>query len=358
MKVLDENGTSYLVGKVKDYVSSGYVQTSRKINNHALTADITLTADDIGDGSTNKAYTATEKTKLGNIESGAQVNVIESIKVNGTAVTPTNKEVDITIPAGDNQTVKAGNVTFGANDVVEIEAGSNVTVTGNATNKKITIAATDTTYSAATTSAAGLMPALDSASVSTQSQSTKFLREDGTWSAPSYTLVDNMIRQSSNAVENIVLYDRFSTTKSKNAVLSAYNDQFYLFIKPVENPTLAGHNEYLIEFSTEDKLFVTNSPKCAIIFNNGDNITNSIYWYSSLEICGFYIGIDKTKLTSNLGSVITSITPSAQKNNIYEVYFTNTLPNSGTTQIIPTTLAKTSDIPVIASTDVTITEVD
>ena len=31
------------------------------------------------------------------------------------------------------------------------------------------------------------MPALNSASVTTQSQSTKFLREDGTWAAPSYT---------------------------------------------------------------------------------------------------------------------------------------------------------------------------
>ena len=39
----------------------------------------------------------------------------------------------------------------------------------------------------ATTSSAGLMPALNSSSVSTQSQSTKFLREDGTWAAPSYT---------------------------------------------------------------------------------------------------------------------------------------------------------------------------
>ena len=46
---------------------------------------------------------------------------------------------------------------------------------------------TDHQYSAATTSAAGLMPALNSASVTTQSQSTKFLREDGTWAAPSYT---------------------------------------------------------------------------------------------------------------------------------------------------------------------------
>lgn len=44
----------------------------------------------------------------------------------------------------NNQTVKTGSVTFGANDVVEFVAGSNVSISGDATNKKITISATDT----------------------------------------------------------------------------------------------------------------------------------------------------------------------------------------------------------------------
>lgn len=46
-----------------------------------------------------------------------------------------------------NQTVKVGSVTFGGNDAVEVEGGSNVTVTGDKTNKKITISATDTNRS-------------------------------------------------------------------------------------------------------------------------------------------------------------------------------------------------------------------
>ena len=50
-------------------------------------------------------------------------------------------EVSIT---DNNQAVKAGDVTFGANDVVNFVAGSNVTVTGNATNKTITIASSYT----------------------------------------------------------------------------------------------------------------------------------------------------------------------------------------------------------------------
>lgn len=46
---------------------------------------------------------------LGTVEAGAQVNVIESIKVNGTAQTITNKAVDITIPAAAEYTIVKDN---------------------------------------------------------------------------------------------------------------------------------------------------------------------------------------------------------------------------------------------------------
>jgi hypothetical protein len=44
-------------------------------------------------------YTTAEKNKLQNIEENAQVNVIEVVKVNGTALTPTTKEVNVPVPA-------------------------------------------------------------------------------------------------------------------------------------------------------------------------------------------------------------------------------------------------------------------
>lgn len=47
---------------------------------------------------TDTNFTADEKQKLANIASGSQVNTIESIKVNGTAQTITNKEVDVAVP--------------------------------------------------------------------------------------------------------------------------------------------------------------------------------------------------------------------------------------------------------------------
>lgn len=46
-------------------------------------------------------FTSSDKNKLDGIASSAQVNVIESIKVNGTAQTITNKAVDISVPVVD-----------------------------------------------------------------------------------------------------------------------------------------------------------------------------------------------------------------------------------------------------------------
>ena len=79
---------------------------------------------------------ASDKTKLNGIASGAEVNqnAFSNVTVGSTTI------------AADSKT-----------DTLTFVAGSNVTITPDATNDKITIAATDTTYGAATTSAAGLM---------------------------------------------------------------------------------------------------------------------------------------------------------------------------------------------------------
>lgn len=53
-----------------------------------------------GKGLSTNDYTNDEKTKLEGIATGAQVNVIEAVKVNGVALTPTAKAVDVTVPTG------------------------------------------------------------------------------------------------------------------------------------------------------------------------------------------------------------------------------------------------------------------
>lgn len=105
-------------------IAASKVPTSRKINGKDLTADITLSATDVGAdatgsasavqsnldshaGDTTKHITSTERTNWNaakthadsaHAPSNAQANVIESIKVNGTAQAITSKSVNITVP--------------------------------------------------------------------------------------------------------------------------------------------------------------------------------------------------------------------------------------------------------------------
>jgi len=82
-------------------------------------------------------------TKLGTIETSAQVNqnAVRTIAVKATAATTT--------PTNVSATTQTDTITF--------IGGDNVTLTGNATNKTVTISAKDTTYATATTAKDGLM---------------------------------------------------------------------------------------------------------------------------------------------------------------------------------------------------------
>ncbi len=100
--------------------------------------------------------TATKKSIANATTSAAGLmNSADKIKLDGVA-TGATKVTDSTVSGwgyiksytDTNQKIKAKSgstdVIFGANDVVEIAAGTNVTVTPDAANKKITIASTDT----------------------------------------------------------------------------------------------------------------------------------------------------------------------------------------------------------------------
>ena len=52
--------------------------------------------------------TANAVTKLNGVEAGAQVNVIETVKVNGTALVPTGKAVDVNVPSIDSTLAQQG----------------------------------------------------------------------------------------------------------------------------------------------------------------------------------------------------------------------------------------------------------
>lgn len=93
-----------------------------------------------GKGLSANDYTTIEKNKLAGISENAEVNQ--------------NAFSNVVVGSA---TISADSKT----DTLTLVAGNNVTLTPDSTNDKITIAAKDTTYSAATTSSAGLMSASD-----------------------------------------------------------------------------------------------------------------------------------------------------------------------------------------------------
>lgn len=98
IKYLDYDGLVYYHSKVKTALGNKVDKVS-------------------GKGLSTNDFTNTLKNKLDNIAAGAQVNVIEGVNVNGTAVTPTNKIVNLTIPTKLTDLTNDGNFVTDANYV-------------------------------------------------------------------------------------------------------------------------------------------------------------------------------------------------------------------------------------------------
>ena len=123
-----------------------------------LSTDLDNKVDKVdGKGLSTNDFTTAEKNKLTGIETGAQVNKIETISVNGTEQTITDKGVDITIPSGAEYTIAEVTTTEGYSktyslkkDGAEIGAKINIPkdlVIESGTIK--TVATADTPYTGA-----------------------------------------------------------------------------------------------------------------------------------------------------------------------------------------------------------------
>lgn len=116
-KYLDNEGLLYLWQKIKtvfakeedlpeksttaplmDGTASAGNATTYAAGDHVHPSDTTKVDKVNGKGLSTNDYTTAEKNKLSGIDTGAEVNVIESVKVNGTALTVTEKAVDVTVP--------------------------------------------------------------------------------------------------------------------------------------------------------------------------------------------------------------------------------------------------------------------
>ncbi len=94
-KYLDDNGLLYFWQKIKT----------------------AFVAKESGKGLSTNDYTTAEKNKLSGIATGAEVNVIDTISVNNTALTPTNKAVNIEVPIATSDLTNDSNFVSDANYV-------------------------------------------------------------------------------------------------------------------------------------------------------------------------------------------------------------------------------------------------
>ena len=148
MKFLDIEGLSTFLNQIKskfvnkENIDSSLSSTSTNpVQNKVINTVLNNKVDKVsGKQLSTNDYTTTEKNKLAGIASGAEVNqnAYANIKVGSTTIAADAKS-----------------------DTLELVAGTNVTLTPDTTNDKVTITAKDTTYSAATQSTAGLMSATD-----------------------------------------------------------------------------------------------------------------------------------------------------------------------------------------------------
>ena len=120
-------------GKIDKIKVNGTEQT---ITNKAVDITVPTKTSDLTNDSnfavdanyvhTDNNYTTAEKNKLSGIAAGAQVNKIESIKVNGTAQTITDKAVDIAVPTNNNQLTNGA----GYQTASEVQTAINSAISG------------------------------------------------------------------------------------------------------------------------------------------------------------------------------------------------------------------------------------
>ena len=147
-----------------------------------------------------------DKTKLNGIATGAEVNqnAFSSIVVGSTTI------------SADTKT-----------DTLTMVAGSNITLTPDATNDKITIAATDTTYGNATTSASGLM---------TAAMVTKL---NGIATGANKTTVDSSLSSSStNPVQYKVIYNALAGKAATSAIPTKLSQLTNDIVETIDNATI------------------------------------------------------------------------------------------------------------------------
>lgn len=274
-KYLDYDGLLYFWQKIKTtFALVSHTHTKSQITDFpaipSKTSDLTNDSNFVSDSSyvhTDNNYTTTEKNKLSGIATGAEVNqnAFSNIKVGTTTV------------AADAKT-----------DTLEFVAGDNVTITPDATNDKITISATDTTYSdfvSATSDSAGVHGLVPAPAKGAFAGSV--LCQDKTWK-PVMVLIGN------NAVE------KAKADSSGNNIVNTYAPKASpTFTGTPKAPTAAvGTNTTQIATTEFVNTAITNAQVGAATFKGTVNAATDISgltnykkgWYWVVGTAGTYAG--------------------------------------------------------------------
>lgn len=107
LKYLDENGLIYYHSLVKNLLGN---KVDKALKTGSETAYKVLSDNN---------YTDADKNKLSNIATGAQVNKIEAVQVNGIDLTITNKKVNITVPTKVSQLINDSFVSYSAQELTD-----------------------------------------------------------------------------------------------------------------------------------------------------------------------------------------------------------------------------------------------
>lgn len=120
-----KNGENYEMLLIDDTDAdlSGYATTEY------VNGELSKKVDKVeGKGLSTNDFTNDLKTKLDGIDTGAQVNVIETVKVNGAIITPVGKAVDVTVPT------KVTDLTDGSTLITDVQVDGESVVTSRVAN--------------------------------------------------------------------------------------------------------------------------------------------------------------------------------------------------------------------------------
>ena len=105
-------------------IAGDHITLTPNANNDSLTIASSYSN---ASGSADGLMSSSDYTKLQGIASGAQANVIESVKVNGTALQIVNKAVDVTVPTNLSQLTNDGDGTQGSEYATKAYVASQLT---------------------------------------------------------------------------------------------------------------------------------------------------------------------------------------------------------------------------------------